>query len=153
MAERRSQAARAIRCRRAKRDDITALVDCVGGPTAARVRVLRRLFKTLAADVYVLDREGAVAGVVALHYRRSLALGGLLATIDAMMSLRSGAEAIREDLSLLMQCALTRAQRRGCVGIDAALADEHVRQLLRDNGFEAGPEQLARALRSKENEG
>lgn len=152
MAERRSQTARKTRCRRAKREDITALVDCVGGPAAARVRVLRRLLKTLAADIYVLDRDGVVAGIVALHYRRSLAHGGLLATIDAMMSLRSGDEEIREDLSLLMDCALKRAERRNSVGIDTSLADERLRRLLRENGFETGPEQLARSLRSEENQ-
>lgn len=132
---------------------MSVLVESVGGPAAGRVRALRRLLKTLAADVYVIDRGGVVAGLVALHYRRSLALGGLLATIDAMMSLRSERDARREDLALLIDCALRRAGSRGCVGIDTNVADEAAREMLRDNGFEVGPVQLGRSLRSEENEG
>lgn len=153
MAERRSETAKATRVRRARRDDITTLVECAGGPAAGRVRAVRRLLKTLAADVYVLEREGEVCGLVAIHYRRSLALGGLLATIDAILSLRTDETAARDDLARLTECALHRAERRGCVGIDSSVADEGARQMLRDNGFQAGPEQLGRSLRSKENEG
>ena len=142
-----------MRVRRVRRGDIAALVDCVGGPAAGRVRALRRLQKTLVADVYVIDRAGAIDGVVAIHYRRSLAHGGLVATIDAMMTLRSGDEAHREDLALLIDCALTRARRRGCIGIDSTVADAEVRETLRNNGFEVGPELLGRSLRLEEDEG
>lgn len=142
-----------VRIRRARRQDVAALLECVGGPAAGRVRALRRLLKTLAADVYVVDRAGAVEGVVAIHYRRSLACGGLLATIDAMMSLRSGEEQRSEDLALLADCALERARRRGCVGVDSAVEGAEARRVLGDMGFEAGPERLGRSLRPEEEEG
>ncbi|MDG2308880.1 MAG: hypothetical protein P8R42_30220 [Candidatus Binatia bacterium] len=153
MGEKRSAKATATRVRRARREDIPTLIQHAGGPAAGRVRALRRLLKTLTADVYVVDREGALCGVVAVHYRRSLAHGGLLATIDAMVALRPGDEASREDLGLLVDCAVTRAKRRGCVGIDSGIAAEEVRSALREHGFEAGPEQLGRPLRLEEDEG
>lgn len=153
MGEKRSAKAKATRVRRARREDIPTLIELAGGPPAGRVRALRRLLKTLTADVYVIDREGVLGGVVAVHYRRSLAHGGLLATIDAMVPLRPGDDAGREDLSLLVDCAITRAKRRGCVGIDSSIAADDVRLALREQGFESGPEQLGRSLRLKEDEG
>lgn len=153
MSEKLSETARATRVRRARREDISVLVEITGGPPAGRIRALRRLLKTLAADVYVVDRRGSLDGVVAIHYRRSLARGGLIATIDAMASLRHRDDEIHEDLALLVAYALRRAGLRGCVAIDCTVATPEVRNLLDDNGFEAGPRVLARCLRSEEEEG
>ncbi len=150
MGEKRSRTANATRVRRARREDIATLVEFVGGPPAGRVRALRRLLKTLTTDIYVIDRDGALSGVIALHYRRSLAHGGLLATIDAMLSLRSGDDATGEDLALLADCAHTRALKRGCVGIDSSVSAPDARDTLRKNGFEVGPQQLGRSLRLEE---
>jgi len=147
------RAARDVRVRRARREDIGALVDCVGGPPPGRVRALRRLLKTLAADVYVLDRSGSLDGLVAIHYRRSLTHGGMLATIDALMPLGAAEDTRREDLGRLVECALTRARRRGCVAIDSCIASADARTVLSENQFDVGPTQLGRSLRSEEEEG
>ena len=77
----------------------------------------------------------------------------MLATIDAMMSLRESKDEQRADLALLIECARTRAARRGCVEIDCALASEEARRTLIDNGFAAGPEVLGRSLRREEDAG
>ncbi len=153
MSEKLSETARATRIRRARREDISVLIEITGGPPVGRVRALRRLLKTLAADVYVVDRRGSLDGVVAIHYRRSLAHGGLIATIDSIASLRSRDDEVHEDLELLAACALRRAVARGCVAIDCTVTTPEVRNLLDDNGFEAGPRVLARSLRSEEEEG
>jgi len=153
MGEKRSKAAKATRVRRARRQDIAVLAEYVGGPPARRVRALRRLLATLAADVYVVDRGGTVTALLAVHYRRSLAHGGPLATIDAMRTIGSIDETDREDLALLVECALTRAKRRGCVAIDSSVNGAAVRETLRENGFEPGPERLGRPLETEEDEG
>lgn len=129
---------------------MAVLVAHTGGPAAGRLRALRRLLKTLVADVYVIDRAGAVDGAVAVHYRRSLRYGGLVATIDAMFSLRSQPDERREDLALLAGCALTRARRRGCVEIDACIEAEDARRALQDEGFATGRQRQGRTLRPEE---
>ena len=139
-----------LRVRRARREDIAALKSRVGGPGAGRVRALRRLIKTLTADAYVIDRDGAVDGVVVVVYRRSFSQGGLVATIDALEAMRFGADEIREDIELLVECAVRRATRRGCVGIDTGVAGEIVRDVLVARGFAVGTAQLGRTLRKEE---
>ncbi|HEY8515976.1 MAG TPA: hypothetical protein VIS07_10730 [Candidatus Binatia bacterium] len=135
------------RIRRARREDIPALLHVVGGPPERRVRALRRLTKTLAADLYVLDRAAEVRGVVAVIYRRSLAHGGLTATIDAVHAWdEAGAEQTRRDTEALVACAIDRARRRGCVAIDAALPAPEVRAALEAQGFTTGPSQLVLEL-------
>ncbi len=140
--ERRSERPRA-RLRRARREDIPALVAVTGGPSVARPRAIRRILKTLAADVYVLDRERRVDGVVAVFYRRSLRHGGLVATIDAAATLSGGGDA---DLATLLDGAIARAERRGCVAIDAAADDERIRNALAARGFREQEAHLLRAL-------
>lgn len=138
----------AERIRRARRDDIPALLHAVGGPEAGRVRALRRLTKTLAADLYVLDRAASVHGVVAVVYRRSLAYGGLTATIDALAAWSaSGDDARRRDEAALLACAIGRARRRGCVAIDTALPQPDIRTALAAEGFLPTAAQLVLDLR------
>jgi hypothetical protein len=141
-------AQRTMRVRRARRDDIAALTSCVGGPNVGRVRALRRLLKTLAADVYVVDRGASVDGVVAVTYRRSLKHGGLLATIDTLATLRSRDTTSQghEDLHKLVECALSRARRRGCVAIDSTVSSPEALSVLHTRGFAAGPPLLLQAL-------
>jgi len=136
------------RIRRARREDIAALLHVVGGPEAGRVRALRRLTKTLAADLYVLDRHAALHGVVAVVYRRSLAHGGLTATIDALEAWsEDGQDQRQSDAAALLACAISRARRRGCVAIDSALAAEQVRTALDAEGFTPTARQLVLTLR------
>lgn len=136
------------RIRRARREDIAALLHVVGGPEPGRVRALRRLTKTLTADLYVLDRGTTVRGVVAVVYRRSLAHGGLTATIDALEAWSAdGLDERRRDAAALLACAIARARRRGCVAIDGALAAEQVRTALEAEGFTPAARQLVLALR------
>ena len=139
----------AERIRRARRDDIPALLHAVGGPGAGRVRALRRLTKTLVADVYVLDRAAALHGIVAVVYRRSLAHGGLTATIDALSAWgETGEDQRRRDQAALLACALGRARRRGCVAIDASLPDPDIRTALAAEGFLPAAPQLVLDLRA-----
>jgi hypothetical protein len=136
------------RIRRARREDIAALLHVVGGPEVGRVRALRRLTKTLAADVYVLDRDAVLHGVVAVLYRRSLAHGGLTATIDTVEAWTSdGAAGRSRDAAALLSCAIGRARRRGCVAIDTALASAEIRTALEAEGFTPGAPQLVLGLR------
>ena len=138
----------AERIRRARRDDIPALLHAVGGPEAGRVRALRRLTKTLAADLYVIDRAASVHGVVAVLYRRSLAHGGLTATIDALAAwATSGDYQRRRDEAALLACAIGRARRRGCVAIDTALPHPEIRSALAAEGFLPAATQLVLDLR------
>ncbi|HZR82844.1 MAG TPA: hypothetical protein VFD92_17240 [Candidatus Binatia bacterium] len=139
----------APRLRRARRDDIAALLDHVGGPAAGRLRALRRVLKTLVADVYVLDAGDAVRGVVAVTYRRSLARGGLTATVDLLRAFPAGDAAAGEDvLRALVGCALERARRRGCVTIDSPLADVDAVRALEDAGLAPVATQRELSLRS-----
>lgn len=139
--------------RRARREDIAILQPAVGGPTAGRVRALRRLLKTLVADVYVLDRAGRVDGVISLNYRRSFAAGGLVATIDALHVFREEAATRQADTALLLQHGLLRANKRGCVAIEGCGMDNGLTEALRSQGFDPGPALLQRSLRAKETEG
>jgi hypothetical protein len=139
----------AERIRRARREDIPALLHLVGGPEAGRVRALRRLTKTLVADVYVVDRDATVLGVVAVLYRRSLAHGGLAATIDTIAAwTSSSSDQRRHDESALLACAIERARRRGCVAIDTALPAPELRTALEAQGFTPSATQLVLALRA-----
>src|SRR5689334_21660879 len=99
--------ARAERIRRARREVIPTLLHLVGGPEAGRVRALRRLTKTLTADLYVLDRASEVRGAVAVIYRRSLAHGGLTATIDTIEAWADdGGGASASGAAALLACAI-----------------------------------------------
>ncbi len=147
--QRQDQARPRERIRRVRREDLPALLEVVGGPPAGRLRALRRLTRTLAADVYVLDRGERVCGVVAVVYRRSLAHGGLTATIDTVRTL-PGPEApadMRRDVSALVACAIARAERRGCVAIDGAPTAPELRAALEEAGFVPAATQLVRPLR------
>jgi hypothetical protein len=126
----------APRLRRARRADIPALLENVGGPASSHLRNLRRLLKTLVADVYVLAGAGGLLGVVAVTYRRSLAHGGLVATID-LLRVRASAdsEADRLSAATLVRCAVDRATRRGCVAVDSAIAEVAVADALEHAGL------------------
>ena len=71
-------------------------------------------------------------------YRRSLAQGGLVAEIDLLRCVAPlPPEAGDEVLAFLLEGALLRARRRGCVAIWAAEEDEDRARLLGRSGFEA----------------
>jgi len=126
----------APRLRRATRADIPALLDDVGGPPAGRLRCLRRLLKTLVADVYVLERSAGIAGLISVTYRRSLAHGGLVGTID-LLRLHPVADpgAADETASLLAACAIDRARRRGCVALESPPVDPATARALERAGL------------------
>jgi hypothetical protein len=138
------------RLRRARRDDIPALLGIVGGPEAGRARALRRILKTLAADVYVLDRARRIDGVVAVFYRRSVTAGGLVATIDALATFADTPErsdaARGADADALLAHAIERARKRGCVAVRADAAAGAADAALERYGFRAEPVRVACAL-------
>lgn len=113
-----SGGAGAPRLRRARRDDIGSLLPVTGGPEPGRIRALRRLLGSLQCDVHVLDGPGGPLGVVAVGYRRSVAEGGLVATVDLLCLLGGGGGDPGAALETLTVCAFERARRRGCVAIE-----------------------------------
>src|SRR5262249_37184544 len=133
------------RVRRARRQDASALERYVGGPEKSRLRALRRRQERLAPDRYVIDEGGRVRGVVAVTYRRSFAEGGLAATLDTLhvfgapagVPPEAAAQTIDEYRRLLVDCALERARRRGCLAFDAAPSDVPTQALLETRGFVA----------------
>ena len=132
--------------RRARREDIHALIPLTSGPMAGRVRALRRLLKTLVADIYVRCSGDEVRGCVAIVYRRSLQQGGLTATIDLLFSTEDGesGDQVREEL---LDHALQRARRRGCVAIDCATDDPQLARAINARGFQPGGTQWVASLR------
>jgi hypothetical protein len=147
--QRQEKARSGERIRRVRREDLPALLDLVGGPPPGRLRALRRMTKTLTADVYVLERAAEVRGVVAVVYRRSFAHGGLTATIDAVHTLPEAPDQprARDDTRALLACAVARAERRGCVAIDVAPATAEMQAALEADGFRPVASQLVRPLR------
>ena len=135
--------------RRARREDIHALISLTSGPVAGRVRALRRLLKTLAADVYIQTSDSEIHGCVAILYRRSLRNGGLTATIDTLVSTQTGrpGEETRQDL---LDLALHRARKRGCVAIDCATDDPALTDAIAATGFQPGGAQWVTSLRKDE---
>ncbi|MCW5893511.1 MAG: NAD-glutamate dehydrogenase [bacterium] len=102
-----------VRVRRARRQDLPRLAPLLAGDAAGRDRrFFRRLLADLGADVYVAeDAAGALVGVVAVAYVRSLAAGRTAALLDAAC-LRPGVD--EAVLDGLLAVAATRARRRGC---------------------------------------
>ena len=135
--------------RRARREDIHRLLELTSGPSAGRIRALRRLLKTLEADIYVVEQEEGITGCVAVLYRRSLTHGGLVGTIDTLTSFHGGQEAKTERRALL-DFALGRAQRRGCVAIDATASDDDLQTALQERGFDPGGAKWVASLRDGE---
>lgn len=138
---------RPVRFRRARREDIHLLLPLTSGPEPGRVRALRRLLKSLAADVYLHFEGETPVGCVAVIYRRSLAAGGLVATIDSLAPLAAAPDAETERRTLL-EYALHRARRRGCVAIDAAV-DEAAAAAAEASGLRPGPRQWLASLRKE----
>ncbi|MEO2169605.1 MAG: hypothetical protein ABGY42_16100 [bacterium] len=134
--------------RRARREDIHALLALTSGPEAGRIRALRRLLKTLVADTYIRRKDGEITGCVGVLYRRSLACGGLVATIDTL-SCTGGEPAGATEL---LDFALARARRRGCVGVDFATADPALEAALTSRGFTAPGRHWVANLRKEEEE-
>lgn len=118
-----SGGAGAPRLRRARRDDIGALLAVTGGPEPGRIRALRRILGSLQCDVHLLDGPGDPLGVVAVGYRRSVAEGGLVATVDLLCLLGDGGSDPVSALETLAACAFERARRRGCVAIEIEFPD------------------------------
>jgi hypothetical protein len=135
--------------RRARREDIHALIPLTSGPMAGRVRALRRLLKTLVADVYVRVANDDINGCVAILYRRSLQNGGLTATIDTLISTEAGTSGDQARQELL-DLALQRARRRGCVAVDCATDDPELAGAIAATGFQPGGSRWVTSLRKDE---
>lgn len=145
------QQARPVGFRRARREDIELLLPLTAAPEPGRVRALRRLLKSLAADVYLHFEGSTATGCVAVVYRRSLAAGGLVATIDMLAALPAAPDAAAEHRSLV-QYAVYRARRRGCVSIDGAL-EGPAAKAAQDAGLRPAGQQWATTLRPQGEKG
>lgn len=101
-----------LRLRRARRTDLTRLRRLVPASADARAeRFHRRTLADLAHDVYVAEGpDGALVGVVAVGYVRSLEQGRHTAVLDtARVDPETG-----QLLDALLDLAEARARRRGC---------------------------------------
>lgn len=136
--------------RRARREDIHALLALTRGPEVGRIRALRRLLKTLTADVYVRTTTAEISGCVAIVYRRSLQHGGLVATIDTLHTKLAG-DAGLEEVRALLALVLHRARRRGCVAIDGIATNPILANELQASGFDSMATQWIHDLRNEEN--
>ena len=104
-----------LRVRRGQREDIRAIERVLGsGHMPLEARLMRRLVEDVTSDLFVaFDAMGDVIGVLAIGYRRSLAYGGQVATVDTL-ALSGVVEGLR---SALLTFAETRARGRGCRAI------------------------------------
>jgi hypothetical protein len=124
-----------VRVRRGRRRDLPQVQSLLGIAGGDRLeRYFRRIVADLGTDLYVAeDREGAIVGLVSVVYARSLACGGLSATLD-------GARATPAVLDGLLAFAEERARRRGCVRLTAAPdpGDTALRAALVARGYRIG---------------
>jgi len=107
--------AEAIKIRRGKRTDLSALVELFQpGPVAlvdkAHARHWRRLAGDPSLDFYVAEQEGAIRGVALVCYIRALQDPGWQAVLDIAFSLSSS----NMLADALMSFAKARARKRGC---------------------------------------
>src|SRR5207249_5975296 len=74
----------AVRVRRGRRRDLAQVQSLLGMPDEPRLaRFFRRLVADLGSDVYVAENpDGAIVGLVAVVYARSLVRGGVTASLD-----------------------------------------------------------------------
>jgi hypothetical protein len=127
-----------VRVRRGRRSDVArvrALLPVADEPR--RHRFDRRTFASLAGDVYVAeDARGAIVGVVAVGYHRSLAEGRYAAVLDAARTAADSALL----LDRLIAFAESRARRRGCRSLAARVdpADRALRAALASRGYGTG---------------
>src|SRR5438067_2161073 len=103
-----------VRVRRGRRRDLPQVQSLLGiGGGDRLARYFRRIVADLGTDFYVAeDREGAIVGLVSVVYARSLARGGLSATLDGARATPAVHAAVLDGL---LAFAEERARRRGCV--------------------------------------
>lgn len=123
----------ALRVRRGRRHDLDAVRAVLGrsGEDAREQRFFQRIARDASVDLYVAEDDGgAIVGVVALAYARSLASGGRAATLEVA---RQPLAAVVDGL---VDFAAERARRRGCRAIACiGPADPELRAALLARGF------------------
>jgi N-acetylglutamate synthase-like GNAT family acetyltransferase len=128
-----------VRVRRGRRSDVPALKAVLGDAAGDRLeRRYRRMLADLGNDIYVAeDAAGAIVGVVALNYARSLCGGGPSAMLDGARACREPARPLLEGL---IAFAEDRARRHGCRSLVACLehADGELRAALLARGYRTG---------------
>ena len=106
-----------IHVRRGRRSDfprVRALLPVAAD--ARQERFDRRTFASLTGDVYVAeDAAGAILGLVAVGYLRSVTAGRTIAVLDAVRAIADAAPV----LDRLIAFAEARARRRGCTRLTA----------------------------------
>ncbi|HZP42374.1 MAG TPA: hypothetical protein VFD84_12830 [Candidatus Binatia bacterium] len=124
-----------VRIRRGRRRDLPAVERVLGrAPATGFGRVYRRVLRDLGTDVYVAeDAGGAIVGLVAVVYARSLVRGGASALLDGARA------AARPVLDGLVAFAEERARRRGCRRLEAFVGDDaELRAALVGRGWRTG---------------
>lgn len=121
--------------RRGRRRDLPAVERVLGRTSATGfARIYRRIVADLGTDVYVAeDPAGAIVGLVAVVYARSLVRGGVSALLDGARA------AARPVLDGLVAFAEERARRRGCRRLEAFVGDDaELRATLVGRGWRTG---------------
>jgi N-acetylglutamate synthase-like GNAT family acetyltransferase len=122
--------------RRARRADLDRLRGLLSGRPAPRAeRFDRRTLADLGQDVYVAEApDGALVGVVAVAYVRSLRGGRFAGVLDTARAAAGAAPAL---LEALLDVAEERARRRGCRRVRAWLGpdDRMLRAALASRGW------------------
>jgi L-amino acid N-acyltransferase YncA len=127
-----------LRLRRGRRTDVARLRRLVPAPLEPRAeRFDRRTLADLGHDVYVAEApDGALVGVVAVGYVRSLQQGRHTAVLDTAR-VEPGNGAL---LEALLDLAEERARRRGCRQVRAwpGPEDDGLRAALATRGWRGG---------------
>ena len=128
-----------LRVRRGRRHDLPQLQAVLGAAGDGRLkRLYGRILKDLRNDVYVAEEPGgAIVGMVALMYARSLVQGGLAAMLDGVRTRHAPAGPVLDGL---VAFAEERARRRGCRRLCAWVepVDAELRATLLARGYRAG---------------
>jgi hypothetical protein len=126
----------ALRVRRGARRDAPRVIGLLGARTDERA--CRRLLGGLGTDVYLAeDTAGALVGLVAVAYARSLVRGGLVAVLDGVRAAAAPSSPLVDGLVALAE---ERARRRGCRRLAAWVEPEDVALVaaLRARGYREG---------------
>jgi hypothetical protein len=132
------------RARRADFDRVRALLGLELAAARAERKRFRRLVSTLREDLYLVEREedAALLGLAVIAYARGL--GPPTAVVRRLLG-RS-----EDAATLLLECARTRAAKRGCTRLELQLEQDALPSApftdrLRRAGWGPGPLTLVRS--------
>ena len=140
-----------MECRPASAEDadrVAELLEQLGYPASpeAAARRLQALAASRQDDVWVVERDGTVVGLVAIHVSGSLERDGDVAKISAIVVDEAARrQGVGEQL---MALAERKARRRGCMQLFLTTAERRkdAHAFYRRLGFEETGRRFAKAL-------